>query len=155
MDYNAVYPSGHGNEEKCDYCGAKFSFSYQTQAGHNEREEYDCPECEKEFIVRASMPIMQENVKLVSTRTDGRTNKYGYETYQDVFNYLIAQLREKESNWLKSWNDISEINGFFDIEELNNPSKIKGEFDIAWNSLMTFLSNTKKEGKSPSDPFPN
>ena len=40
---------------QCNYCGAVFEVYIQTQAGHNEMEEYFCPECDNVYRTRASL----------------------------------------------------------------------------------------------------
>lgn len=60
-------------EETCDYCGCLFRLQTQLQDGHNEPEEYYCPECNKEYRIRA---CITPTVTLISVRTDGRTDKF-------------------------------------------------------------------------------
>ena len=76
MDYGATITTTEGHSHTCDNCGAEISVSVAKQSGHNEREEYYCPECNKRFTTRASLPIMQGNVKLIKPRTDEKTDKY-------------------------------------------------------------------------------
>lgn len=59
--------------ETCDYCGCVFRMQSQLQDGHNESEEYYCPECGKEYRIRA---CITPTVTLISERTDGRTDSY-------------------------------------------------------------------------------
>jgi predicted RNA-binding Zn-ribbon protein involved in translation (DUF1610 family) len=73
MDVSATIPYGDSDEHTCDYCGAVIATIITKQTAHNEREEYYCPECKKEYSAKASMPI---RVQLVSPRTDGRTDRY-------------------------------------------------------------------------------
>lgn len=56
----------------CDCCGAVFRVEITEQSGHNDVEEYYCPECHKEFTCRASI---SPRVTLISARTDGLTGK--------------------------------------------------------------------------------
>lgn len=56
-------------EQTCDDCGAKFRVVVPGQKGHEESEEYYCPECGKEYRVRASNT---PSVTLISKRTDGK-----------------------------------------------------------------------------------
>jgi len=73
MDYDAVHGHGESFEQKCDYCGAVFTVNVPRQAGHEEHEEYYCPECGKQYKTRASnSPSTNLKVK----RTDGKTDKY-------------------------------------------------------------------------------
>lgn len=58
-------------EKTCDYCGAKFRVEVPGQKGHEETEEYYCPECGKEYKCRASN---SPTVTIISKRTDNRTN---------------------------------------------------------------------------------
>lgn len=39
--------------EECDNCGCKFRVKVYKQAGHNDIEEYYCPNCHREFKTRA------------------------------------------------------------------------------------------------------
>lgn len=59
--------------ETCDYCGCVFRMENQLQDGHNEHEEYHCPECGKEYSIRASL---SPRVTLITKRTDGKTDLY-------------------------------------------------------------------------------
>ena len=53
--------------EKCEVCGAIYNVEVIGQNGHEETEEYKCPECNSVHTIRASRsPI----VSLVSKRTD-------------------------------------------------------------------------------------
>jgi Zn finger protein HypA/HybF involved in hydrogenase expression len=64
---------GYQKEEftqTCDCCGAVFRVVVPGQKGHEEPEEYYCPECDKEYKCRASN---SPTVSLVSNRTDGLT----------------------------------------------------------------------------------
>ena len=73
-DYTARYPYPDKDfEQTCDFCGCVFSVQSQLQDGHNDREEYYCPECLKEFGIRA---CITPQVTLIKGRTDGRTCKY-------------------------------------------------------------------------------
>ena len=74
MDVAATIPYGDSRTHKCDYCGAEMQVFITKQTAHNEKEEYDCPECGKTYHARASLPISPP--KLISQRTDGRTDKY-------------------------------------------------------------------------------
>ena len=76
MDYSATNPNGDSDTHNCDYCNAKIEVRYVIQTGHNEKEEYNCPECNKLFHSKASLPIQQHDVKLLSPRTDGKTDKF-------------------------------------------------------------------------------
>ncbi|MGG2065436.1 hypothetical protein [Bacillus sp. S14(2024)] len=60
-------------KDNCNFCGCEFRVEVPTQDGHNESEEYYCPECYKEYKVRASN---SPRVTLISGRTDGRKIKY-------------------------------------------------------------------------------
>ena len=73
MDIASTKPYGNSEEGVCDYCGAKFKAIITRQSGHNEREDYNCPDCNKRYSARASLPI---KVTLISPRTDGKTDKY-------------------------------------------------------------------------------
>lgn len=59
-------------EQTCDNCGAVFRVLVPGQKGHEEPEEYHCPECNKEFRCRASLT---PSVTLISKRTDGRSGQ--------------------------------------------------------------------------------
>jgi|GEM_PF-3193330 len=59
--------------EVCNFCGCTFRVKVMKQDGHNEWEEYYCPECHQEFRAFASLsPVVTK----VSSRTDGKTVKY-------------------------------------------------------------------------------
>lgn len=57
-------------KQTCDCCGCVFKVEVPGQKGHEEPEEYYCPECRKEYKCRASN---SPRVTLVKARTDGRT----------------------------------------------------------------------------------
>ena len=52
-----------------DTCGAVFTVDAPQQAGHNESKEYYCPECNREYKIRASN---SPTVRLISPGTDGK-----------------------------------------------------------------------------------
>ena len=54
-------------------CGAKFEVIVPGQEGHEESEEYFCPECLLMYKTKASNT---PDVKLKSKRTDGNTDKH-------------------------------------------------------------------------------
>jgi hypothetical protein len=43
------------DEMRCE-CGCLFKVIIFKQDGHNEREEYYCPDCNKEYSAMASLP---------------------------------------------------------------------------------------------------
>jgi hypothetical protein len=43
------------SEVQCE-CGCLFKVSVAKQDGHNEREEYYCPDCNQEYSEMASLP---------------------------------------------------------------------------------------------------
>lgn len=59
-------------EQTCGKCGAVFEVIVPGQKGHEEREEYFCPECLCMYTRRASNT---PSVTLISPRTDGKTDK--------------------------------------------------------------------------------
>lgn len=59
-------------EQECS-CGAKFEVIAPGQQGHEEPEEYFCPECLRMYKTRASNT---PDVRLISPRTDGKTDKH-------------------------------------------------------------------------------
>ena len=73
------YPEGaksyskRDSEKTCDFCGCKFRLIVPGQKGHEEREEYWCPECGKQFKTRASL---SPRVDKIEDRTDGREISY-------------------------------------------------------------------------------
>jgi DNA-directed RNA polymerase subunit M/transcription elongation factor TFIIS len=69
MDYSATIPSGEKREQTCENCGAELVLFITKQPGHNEKEEYECPECYAAYYVRASMP---PRIVLKSKRSDGK-----------------------------------------------------------------------------------
>lgn len=64
---------GRDTEEKCNYCGCVYRVVVSLQDGHNETEEYYCPDCHKEYKTRAcNSPLVSK----ISGRTDGKTIKH-------------------------------------------------------------------------------
>lgn len=59
-------------KQTCNHCGAVIEVTVPGQKGHEESEEYFCPECLCMYRVRASN---SPTVTLVSARTDGKTDK--------------------------------------------------------------------------------
>ena len=54
MDWTATHQHLSYDEiEICDNCGCKFRVKAYEQAGHNETEEYYCPNCKKKYKTRA------------------------------------------------------------------------------------------------------
>jgi DNA-directed RNA polymerase subunit RPC12/RpoP len=76
MDYASTFSSIESHSHACDNCGAEISLNISRQSGHNEKEEYYCPECNKRFTVSASLPIMPNDIQLLGRRTDGKTSRY-------------------------------------------------------------------------------
>lgn len=73
-NWTATHPYDDKDWEiTCDYCGCVFRMESQLQDGHNESEEYYCPECHKEFKIRA---CITPQVTLISKRTDGKNDMY-------------------------------------------------------------------------------
>lgn len=64
-----AYP-GRSFEETCPYCGCVYRVETLLQDGHNDSEEYWCPECSYEKTIRA---CITPTVTKISGRTDGRT----------------------------------------------------------------------------------
>ena len=63
IDYDGI--------ETCNNCGCKFRVISYKQAGHNEPEEYQCPDCKKVYLIRAcNTPTVQK----ISDRTDGKND---------------------------------------------------------------------------------
>lgn len=58
------------NFDQTCHCGAVFEVNVPGQVGHEESEEYYCPECGCEYKTRASN---SPRVTLKSKRTDGKT----------------------------------------------------------------------------------
>ena len=76
MDWAGTHPyvkKGDDFQHTCGCCGCVFRVVVVTQDGHNEREKYNCPECNCVFYKRASnIPT----VTLISKRTDGKTDRH-------------------------------------------------------------------------------
>lgn len=72
MDWGATYTYQKDDyQQTCDYCGCVFRVEVPGQKGHEESEEYFCPECHREYRTRASN---SPRVTKVSDRTDGKTD---------------------------------------------------------------------------------
>jgi DNA-directed RNA polymerase subunit RPC12/RpoP len=85
MDYSATIPYSDGREQTCSNCGAEFSVIITKQTAHNEREEYNCPECGEEYYARASMPIRKIiAMKLCSKNSQifFREGDFGFVSYK-------------------------------------------------------------------------
>lgn len=65
LDYDEI--------EVCDNCKCQFRVRAYKQAGHNETEEYQCPDCRKIFYRRA---CISPEVQKISDRTDGKTDLF-------------------------------------------------------------------------------
>ena len=74
MDKTTTIGYGDSFEFQYDNCGAELEVNITLQKGHNEKEEYDCPECGMEFYSRAWLPI--RNVKVLMGRTDGKEDRF-------------------------------------------------------------------------------
>jgi predicted RNA-binding Zn-ribbon protein involved in translation (DUF1610 family) len=68
------YEKGRFNET-CPHCGAVYEVIVPGQKGHEESEEYYCPECMYMNKTRASN---SPQVTLILSRTDGKTDKCAY-----------------------------------------------------------------------------
>lgn len=71
--FEAAYGYSKDEFEQTCTCGAVFLVEVPGQKGHEEREEYYCPECLKEYGRRAANT---PKVTLISGRTDGKTTKH-------------------------------------------------------------------------------
>lgn len=47
-------------------CKAELKVCYQQQTAHNETEAFECPNCGEEYTVRASMPIMTSDIRVLT-----------------------------------------------------------------------------------------
>lgn len=73
-DWTARNPYlGSDDQETCNFCGCVFRVVVSLQDGHNESEEYYCPDCHKEYRTWA---CNTPRVSKISDRKDGRTVKY-------------------------------------------------------------------------------
>lgn len=73
-DWSAKNPYDGGSYvETCSYCGCVYKVDIQLQDGHNESEEYHCPDCRKENSTRA---CNSPRVSKISDRTDGKSDFY-------------------------------------------------------------------------------
>ena len=74
MDWTTTHQHiDYDEEETCDNCGCKFRVRAYKQAGHNETEEYRCPDCKKTYQRRA---CNTPEVSKISDRTDGKTEMF-------------------------------------------------------------------------------
>ncbi|KAA2224669.1 hypothetical protein [Chryseobacterium sediminis] len=72
MDIASTIPYGDSTRHNCDNCGAELEVHVVKQKSHNEKEEYNCPECNKLFYARVSQPI--QKIIVIKKRTDGKTD---------------------------------------------------------------------------------
>ncbi len=66
MNWAAANSYGETEHIACE-CGAELEVEYEKQDGHNEKEEFNCPECGKEHHVMASMSVKPNQIKVVKT----------------------------------------------------------------------------------------
>ena len=67
---STIYPYEKENFDMiCEKCGCSFNVYVQGQEGHEEKENYYCPECHNKYTCRASLP---PKVTLLKPRTDGK-----------------------------------------------------------------------------------
>lgn len=67
MDWAATKSYGESREITCD-CGTEFEVRYAKQNGHNDKEEFACPKCGKEYHVMASMSIRPEGIRIIEKK---------------------------------------------------------------------------------------
>lgn len=73
-DWSARNPYlGSDDQKTCSFCGCVFRVIVSLQDGHNESEEYYCPDYHKEYKTRACNTPM---VTKISGRTDGKETMY-------------------------------------------------------------------------------
>jgi hypothetical protein len=70
--YETNYAYEKENSDQTCHCGAVFNVVVPGQKGHEEPEEYYCPECMCEYRIRASN---SPKVTLIFGRTDGKTGR--------------------------------------------------------------------------------
>lgn len=63
MNQSAKFPHSDFKELICK-CGAKLRVKFVKQDGHNEGEEFLCPNCQGEHKVSASQPVLENDVRL-------------------------------------------------------------------------------------------
>ena len=59
--------------QTCSYCGAQIEVEIVRKHGSNQAQDYACPECRKNYSVRATLP---PRLKLVTPRNDGKGDQY-------------------------------------------------------------------------------
>lgn len=64
MSQNAAYSYGETQGIDCR-CGVQLEVGITKQDGHNEKEDFTCPNCGIEHSVRASVPIRPSDIKVV------------------------------------------------------------------------------------------
>lgn len=64
MDWGATNSYGESQQITCD-CGVTLEVRYAKQDGHNEVEEFSCPECGRKHSAMASMSIRENQVKVI------------------------------------------------------------------------------------------
>ena len=58
---------------KCDCCGCEFKIKVYKQKGHDDYEEYYCPNCHKKYRTRAC--ITPEIQRVCDTITENKNQK--------------------------------------------------------------------------------
>ncbi len=68
MNQAARFPYGEEQDIICD-CGVTLKVRFTKQDGHNDHEEFNCPNCKSNHKVMASMPIQDRDVRIIPAPT--------------------------------------------------------------------------------------
>ena len=72
-------------------------------------------------------------------------------TYQEHFNNLRSDFSKTSNKLIAAENQLSETNGFGDMDLLNNFYNAKREFQNAANEYYNFLNHAREQKIQPSD----
>ncbi len=72
-------------------------------------------------------------------------------TYQEYYNKLQEEFAKRSDKFIKAEKNLSEANGFADINLLSDFSEAKRRFDEAANKYHEFLNYVKEHGIDPND----
>jgi hypothetical protein len=62
-----IYSLGENREITCE-CSAVLKIVHTRQMGHNDREYFNCPECNSKHYIRASLPILSHQITVIKPK---------------------------------------------------------------------------------------